>query len=193
VDERPELDEIYSNVTTSSAHTSPGSKTGESPLLSTGPALPVPLEESISIIDPVTWSPQSLYSGAQNASPTKRRRTNDSPGTQTFHSPLQASGFHLYHVNPAGSAGPTLEQETNIESLLRAADLADNGFHQADLLSTPIQANVQPYLSAGQSPTNYWPDVDAQEACLLRYFIDNLACWVGKPLYLHYKQRRQNN
>jgi hypothetical protein len=182
VDERPELDEIYSNVTTSSDHTSPVSRTGESPSVAAGATLPVSLEGPAPIIDAATWSPQSLYDGSQNSSPAKRRRTNESASTQSFQSPIQASGFHLYHVNTDGIGSPSLEQESNIESLLRAADIADHGFHHGGLLSSPLQEEVQPYLADCQSPGDFWPDVDVQEACLMRYFIDNLACWVGNIL-----------
>ncbi len=177
MDERPELDEIYSNVTTSSDHTSPLSRTGQSPALSTGVALAVSAEEPAAAHDAVSWSPQSLHHGSLTTSPVKRRRTNDSASTQSLRSPLQP-GFLLYHVGTEGGQSPSLEHESTIESLLRAADLADHGFHQTNLFNSPVQEDGHPYVAARQTPTNYWPHVDVQEACLMRYFVDNLACWV---------------
>jgi hypothetical protein len=178
VDERPELDEIYTNVTTSSDQTSPLSRTGQSPAQSTEVPLATSSEELIPVNNAVLWSPQSLCDGSQTISPTKRRRTNESASTQSLRSPTQP-GFLLYHVGTEGAASPSLQHESTIESLLRAADLADDGFHQTGPLSSPIQDDVHPYLAASQTPTNYWPHVDVQEACLMRYFVDNLACWVG--------------
>jgi hypothetical protein len=178
VDERPELDEIYSNVTTSSDHTSPLSRTGQSPAPPTRAALAVSSEEPIPVHNAVSRSPQSLYHDSQTTSPTKRRRTNDGASTQSLRSPIQPE-FLLYHVGTEEDGSPTLEHESTIESLLRAADLADHGFHQTGLLSSPIQDDIHPYFAASQTPTNYWPHVDVQEACLMRYFVDNLACWVG--------------
>jgi len=192
VDERPELDEIYSNVTTSSDQTSPLSRAGQSPTLSTGVAPAVTSEESAAVADVVSWSPQSLYHGSQAASPSKRRRTNDSASTQSLRSPLQPE-FLLYHVESEGPTTPSLEHESTIESLLRAADLADHGFHQTHLLSSPIQDDGHPYLSASQTPTNSWPHVNVQEACLMRYFVDNLACWVSFSLETQFQSITQRS
>lgn len=178
MDERPELDEIYSNVTTNSDQTSPLSRTGQSPAPSAEVAQAVAPDRPVPVNDAVAWTPECLYNGTQTTSPTKRRRTNDSVSTQSLRSPIQP-GFLLYHVGTEGAASPSLEHESTIESLLRAADLADHGFHQSGLLGSPIEDDVDHYLASSQTPTNYWPHVDVQEACLMRYFVDNLACWVG--------------
>jgi hypothetical protein len=144
----------------------------------------------VAVADVVSWSPQSLYHGSQAASPSKRRRTNDSASTQSLRSPLHPE-FLLYHVESEGPTTPSLEHESTIESLLRAADLADHGFHQTHLLSSPIQDDGHPYLSASQTPTNSWPHVNVQEACLMRYFVDNLACWVSFSLETQFQSTIQ--
>jgi hypothetical protein len=181
VDEGPELDEIYTTVTASSDKASPPTETVASPTLSSGLAQTIPSEDPNSAVDHVTtWSPQSLYSDTQIASPIKRRRTNESGSVHSYHSSISGHvpGLHGYHVVPESPSNHSLEQESNIESLLRAADLADHDFHNSAILGSPIQGGSQNYAAVSQSPESYWPGVGVQEACLMRYFIDELACWV---------------
>jgi hypothetical protein len=182
VDERPELDEIYTTVTSISEQTIPPSgTTGVSPALSSGLTRTVSLDDPVSISDHVTWSPQSLYSEPQLRSPIKRRRTNESRASiHSYHSQDQGHdpGLLLYRVESAPTSGQPLDHETSIESLLRAADLADHGFNESAILDSSINDNLNSYENIGQSPQSWWPDLDVQEACLLRYFVDDLACWV---------------
>jgi hypothetical protein len=71
----------------------------------------------------------------------------------------------------------------SIESLVRAADLSDgSGHHTYKPLSSSLNDSVHA-LSLVRPPTpGYWPSVGVQEACLMHYFIDNLACWVSNHL-----------
>jgi hypothetical protein len=139
----------------------------------------------------LTWSSPSAYSETQLVSPVKRRRTNDSDAalSHTSAGDLFVSSLHQYGVSvssdPNSVSVPGLDHSSSLESLLRAADLADNS---VAFPPTSASAILSPTLNGarlsfadggglGDSPASVWPDVDLQEACLMRYWIDELACW----------------
>ena len=168
MDELPELDEIYTanpypkaKVTAASDAVTPQSKPAESPAASVAVV-------SNSSEDPASWTPRSLYSAPPVApSRTKRRRTNDSDRT-SFHSVDQSPSATSYHERTQSFTG-SVRTEDAIDSLLRAADFSDHPF-----------VEVQP-----ETP-GVWPHASVQEACLMRYFIDELACWVSSLSTLAY-------
>ena len=141
----------------------PPSKPAESP--TTSVAVVSTLSE-----DPASWTPRSLYSAPPPvAIPSgKRRRTNESDGT-SFISVGQSPGIISYHGRTQSFTG-SARTEDAIDSLLRAADFSEQPFPE-----------VQP------DTPGVWPHASVQEACLMRYFIDELACWVS-PAYLSVTQ-----
>jgi hypothetical protein len=184
VDELPELDEIYSvqgrpTITTDVA-TPHSSRAAESPAASV--AIASVASEDPSFAQSSSWTPRSLHSGTQIKSPTKRRRTNDSDGS-SFHSVSQTSGILPYLSRTDSFSGPPLRQEDAIDSLLRAADFSDQGLHSPGNLSSPSQDQVQIYTDPDRDTPRAWPQVSLQEACLMRYFIDELACWVSRGIF----------
>lgn len=144
--------------------------------------------------------PQSYRARHPSASSPKRRRTNDrlergafslfdpfSPGTRSFLSNWPVS-FH--EINEDAVASPTAAgRDDNLDSLLRAANLSDTN-HRRDsqvIIDSPEQRVQQlhhhhHHLENEPSPPaagiqQFWSNISLQEACLMRYFIDELACW----------------
>lgn len=167
VDELPELDEIYSTTpnpkpkvaaTTSVDVTTPQNPAAASPAGSLVVASNVPNDPGL---DP--WKPRSLYSSQPAGPPVvtsriKRRRTNESDRA-SFQLVGQSPTLSSFHDRSQSFAG-SVRTEDAIDSLLRAADFSEQPF-----------AEVQP------DTPGVWPHASIQEACLMRYFIDELACW----------------
>jgi hypothetical protein len=183
VDELPELDEIYSanpkaKITTVSDNAPPQGR--PSPAASVA----VASITSEDLTYATSWTPRSLYSGTQVPPRTKRRRTNESDNT-SFDSVGQSPGVLSYHKKAQSfertSPATFVRREDAIDSLLRAADYSEQGVIQtAILLSSPSQSQVQvqPFPEVQPDTPGVWPHASVQEACLMRYFIDELACWV---------------
>lgn len=177
MDETPELDEIYSINTDSRSTRTELSNQGpiESPTLST------PVRSNASknqTAGSTRGTPRFSSPGTHIASPAQRGQlTNSSGSSHQFHPPS-----NTYHANGANS-GPIGHHNT-IESLLRAADLSENVVQDGsgDMLPAALPAedfgHVSP--SVGPNTPQCWPHTSVQEACLMRYFVDNLACWVCK-------------
>ena len=122
------------------------------------------------------WTPRPLYSATQIASPSKRRRTNDSDRS-SVHSPGNPSFIPFHQKSDSSASSPPIRQENAIDSLLRAAGFSEQGgTNQSSILGSPSHGQLQPYDTPG-----IWPHANIQEACLMRYFIDELACWVSFP------------
>jgi hypothetical protein len=186
VDELPELDEIYSvNPKTKAAAASeaitPQSIHDNSPTGSAATTLN-PSDDVAFAQQSSAWTPRSLYSGIQITSPPKRRRTNESD--RSSHSTGNPSTFVPFHRRTDSFEASPIRQEDAIDSLLRAADFSDQGVDQTGLLSSPQYGHLLAYGGIQHDTPGAWPHVNIQEACLMRYFIDELACWVSFPTHL---------
>lgn len=195
VDELPELAEIYSvNPTTvpktkpaaTASHVhAPRSPPPESPSCSTAVF-------SISSDHPTPGTTPPLQLGSRAATPrTKRRRTNDSESSSSFHSlnatsPLQFFGVLPHHQVATQGLGESPlvpdEEVVGIDSLLKAADFSEHGTNQAaGLIDLAFQDPGPSFATPGREvqpeTPGVWPHANIQEACLMRYFIDELACW----------------
>ncbi|KAN0093566.1 hypothetical protein V8E51_016750 [Hyaloscypha variabilis] len=185
VDELPELDEIYVTnpkpkpVATSETATPPKTGIASSPagsvavasIVSDGPTQP-PFE-------PSSWTPRSYQSPTDAASPFKRRRTNDTDLT-SFASVGQPSPvLSRFGKAPAFEASSPISGrgEDAIDSLLRAADFSQQGNDHSALFQSPSKAQESPFAVSSPDAGGIWPHTNVQEACLMRYFIDELACW----------------
>lgn len=119
------------------------------------------------------WTPRSFHSA--HSLPVKRRRTNDSDHS-SFHSISQSSGFLSYaRRRQSHSISSTTEA---IDSLLLAADYSD-GLNRQVIAEEPKPIHSYELVDVEHNPETNWPRTTVQEACLLRYFIDELACWVS--------------
>ena len=195
MDELPELDEIYSAnpnlrakvVSTSDVITPQNLQAESSP------------NDSIAVVstasdDPAPWTPRSIYSGTQVTTPSsKRRRANDD--RSSFHSISHTSPDQVLscHETPHSfHSAPSYDRDEDaIGSLLRAADFSDHEAGQATtLIHSPSQDPGPSFTIEAQPETpGIWPHTSVQEACLMRYFIDELACWVRfgpiVPYFVH--------
>ena len=181
MDELPELDEIYatnpkSRGTTAADTPTPQSRPVQSPVGSV--ALSSIASEDFG--GQSAWTPRSLYPGTTITSPSKRRRTNDSD-TSSFH---QVPSITPFHGGPESLKASPARQEDAIDSLLRAADFSEQEVQQGNILSSPSNTQVFPYTEFQPETPGVWPHATLQEACLMRYFIDELACWVSPILRL---------
>ncbi|TVY34701.1 hypothetical protein LOCC1_G006819 [Lachnellula occidentalis] len=186
VDELPELREIYSTtpkseqVAASVATPQPSRHAEtESPAASTtAPSNLSAISENFGGAQSAPWIPRSALSETQLTSPPKRRCSNRSDRS-SFHSPSQTSGIlSTYPRSTSSFAGSPIGHGDAIDSLLRAADYSDHHRpHHPKSLGSPQQTQVSPYDEIDQSISRAWPEVRIQEACLMRYFIDELACW----------------
>lgn len=177
VDELPELEEVYSTASTAKANTAlvadtPRNLPADSP------------SDSIAVISTVSddltpWNVQSLYSGPQAAtSPAKRRRTNDTDRQSAFDPDYGGLQYHARAQSFNGSS--SVREEDAIDSLLRAADFSEQAVDSTEnLLHHSSHDSGQSFTIQRQPDTpGVWPHTNIQEACLMRYFIDELACWV---------------
>ncbi|TVY28267.1 hypothetical protein LHYA1_G003282, partial [Lachnellula hyalina] len=185
VDELPELHEIYSTTPkseqTASVATPQRSRhtETESPAASlTAPSNLSAISEDFGGAPSASWIPRSALSEPQPTSPAKRRCSNKTDRS-SFHSLSQTSGIlSTYPQSNSSFAGSPIGHGDAIDSLLRAADYSDHHRpHQPELPSSPRQTQISPYDEIDHSMSRAWPEVRIQEACLMRYFIDELACW----------------
>ncbi len=188
VDELPELDEIYlahpkpKPAAASEPKTPPQNKLTDSPSGSAVVASSTSDEPTQPPYEPSSWTPQSYQSPNQVTSAFKRRRTNDTDLT-SFASVGQPSPvLSRYRRNPHfGDSSPTPGRDA-IDSLLRAADFSEQGPDQSSLFQSPSKVHESPFAVASPDDGGLWPHTNVQEACLMRYFIDELACWVFPPI-----------
>ncbi len=189
MDELPELEEIYSvnpppkanlKVVSTLDVTTSRSLAAESPSGSTG------ILSTVSGEDLTPRTPKTLYGTQDISSPTKRRRTNESEGplfpSDDQATPGQIAAVLAYHERAQSfDSTSQVPDEDAIDSLLKAADLCDHGADQTVVLHHPAHQDTgQSYPIEVQPETpGVWPHASVQEACLMRYFIDELACWVG--------------
>lgn len=86
-----------------------------------------------------------------------------------------------HHVRATSFQGSPIRQLDAIDSLLRAADFSeqavDQGVSQDTVSFSPSYSETQAHGGAHYGTPQTWPQVNVQEACLMRYFIDELACW----------------
>ncbi|MCJ1304012.1 hypothetical protein MMC08_006824, partial [Hypocenomyce scalaris] len=121
-------------------------------------------------VEPETW-------------PLKRRRTN----TWTSPSPH----FNVYaHGSPNGQSSillhsPTYSYHGSVtqsssdaayDSLLDSAKLSDGREEYQSGRHAPVNFELAP-RSFPLSDQPFWPHIDVQEACLIRYFVEDLASW----------------
>jgi hypothetical protein len=184
VDELPELDEIYlanpkpKPAAASEPKTPPQNKLTDSPAGSAVVASSTSDEPTQPPYEPSSWTPQSYQSPTQVTSAFKRRRTNDTDLT-SFASVGQPSPvLSRFRRNPGfGDSSPTPGRDA-IDSLLRAADFSEQGPDQSSLFQSPSKVHESPFAVSSPDDGGLWPHTNVQEACLMRYFIDELACWV---------------
>jgi hypothetical protein len=185
VDELPELDEIYlanpkpKPAATSETGTPPQSQLATSPAGSVIVASTASDDPTQAPFEPTSWTPQSYQSSTQVSSPFKRRRTNDTDLT-SFASLGQPSPVLSRFGKASGfeDASPTPGRGENaIDSLLRAADFSEQP-DQSKLFQSPSKVQESPFAVSSPDTGGIWPHANVQEACLMRYFIDELACWV---------------
>ena len=178
MDEGPELDEIYTISTDSRSTRSEvcNDETIESPTLSTAIASNASGNQTV-----VSTHDTPQYSSPRTHidSPTQRQENpNGSGDSHHFH-----PSNNTYHSTGANS-GP-VGQDKTIETLLRAADLSKNVVQDGsnDMLQSafPVEDYEHVSPSVTSNTSQCWPHGSVQEACLMRYFVDNLACWVRKP------------
>jgi hypothetical protein len=180
VEELPELEEIYSGnpnaraVGVSDAAT-PQSRLTESPTASAA-VDSIASEDQTFAARSSSRTPQSLFSDITTLA--KRRRTNESDRA-SFHSIGQTASILSYHERTHSFEDPVIRQDDAIDSLLRAADFSEHRSHQIGPLGSPSQSQIRAYAEDQNDTPRPWPHVNIQEACLMRYFIDKLACWVS--------------
>lgn len=190
MDELPELDEIYSIHPrikgVASTTTTPQIRHADSPAASiVAPSIISNTSEDPTFARSASWTPRSNLSGTQITSPAKRRRTNESDRS-SFLSSSQTSGILArYPRSTTSFTGSPIRQEDPIDSLLRAADFSDQGVLQTGIPSSPSQKPFSSFNEIDHATPRAWPQVSIQEACLMRYFIDELACWVVLPVTIH--------
>jgi len=186
VDELPELDEIYLTnpkpkpAATSETATPPQSRLASSPAGSAAVASIVSDGPSQPPFEPSSWTPRSYQSPTEVASPFKRRRTNDTDLT-SFASVGQPSPVLSRFGKAPGfeASSPTSGKgEDAIDSLLRAANFSQQRNDQSKLFQSPSKVQGSPFAVSSPDAGGIWPHSNVQEACLMRYFIDELACWV---------------
>ena len=192
MDELPELDEIYATNPKSKGLAVADTPTPQS-RHAVSPTASVAVNSIVSedFGGQSAWTPRSLYSGTPITSPSKRRRTNDSDRS-SFH---QLPSIIPFHGRADSFTATPARQEDAIDSLLRAADFSEQEVQQGNALSSPPNVQVHPYRETQPETPGIWPHASLQEACLMRYFIDELACWVSfimwlVPNYLTYAQVR---
>ncbi|RFU23792.1 hypothetical protein B7463_g12547, partial [Scytalidium lignicola] len=199
VDETPELEEIYQKV--SNGQTCPVSYSSGS-LYYLGrttttarsidhrvsvnqdhdtsqwspPTATISTEGPVFTTDSNIWSAGSVHVSTQLGSPdTPRSRSGHASEATSFHSPNSFESTH--DTTRTFDSSIHTPNENSIASLLRAADLSDiHGFQPHHSITSSLNSgNTQGV--AGPSIPKCWPHLNVQEACLTRYFIDNLACW----------------
>lgn len=121
------------------------------------------------------WTPRSTLSYRQFASPSKRRRTNESDRS-SFHSVDRRSGILAYSQRSSFTGSQAIQGDT-VESPLRTADFPSQGGFEPELPVSPSKSPKLTYDEIDYGTPRAWPQVSIQEACLMRYFIDELACW----------------
>ncbi|KAI9640840.1 hypothetical protein NHQ30_010681 [Ciborinia camelliae] len=162
VDEFPELDEIYTAIpkrenTTISDSTARRSKTPQSMV-------------STDLIDPATTSRTKALRGSfskhQAKSTVKRRRADDdSSSISSKHSNVKS-----YPRRPAKVDG-----DTSVSSILdESVPRTPAGWNPSTFFPQELNAQIEAVDELYNSKI--------QEACLLRYFVDELACWVCTSL-----------
>ncbi|TVY14450.1 hypothetical protein LARI1_G007024 [Lachnellula arida] len=188
VDELPELHEIYSTTPKSEQAASVTTPQQSRHTETESPAASLTAPSNLSAISEdfggaqsaSSWIPRSALSETQLTSPAKRRCSNKSDRS-SFRSLSQTSGIlSTYPQSTSSFAGSPIGHGDAIDSLLRAADYSDHHrARQPEVLSSPQQTQISPYNEIVHSPSmsRAWPEVRIQEACLMRYFIDELACW----------------
>ncbi|KAH7417794.1 hypothetical protein BKA64DRAFT_612527 [Cadophora sp. MPI-SDFR-AT-0126] len=183
VDELPELEEIYSAVpkprTPIASYTTATPPNQPTP---TGSATPVTttLQDSL-FASSSEWTPRSLYSGTQITSPTKRRRTdgpssdNGWPATNTN---VESSVYmpSSFHERTTSFQEAQFGHEHAIDSLLRAADFSEQAVIEEISFTSP-RSQTRAQVRVPYDTPRAWTQGNVQEACLMRYFIDELACW----------------
>lgn len=184
MDEFAELNEIYSansKIKTAAASNviTPQSLPAESPAGSVA-ATSSASEEPSFAAQSSAWSPRSLYSATLITSPPKRRRTNDD-GWPSFNPIENSSPFIPLRPRTTSFQGSPDQQLDAIDSLLRAADFSEHavnqGVSQGAVSSSPSHGGLHDHGQAHYDKLGIWPQVNVQEACLMRYFIDELSCW----------------
>jgi len=184
VDELPELEEQYSVVpkpkTPIAISTTATPPTQSTP---TGSATPVSTNQDNSYLASSSlWTPRSLFSVTQVRSPTKRRRTNETSSDSGW-PPANAheeSSLYLpssFHERATSFEEAQFGHEDAIDSLLRAADFSEQAVNEEVAFTSP-QSQIRTQSRVANDAPRAWSLGSVQEACLMRYFIDELACWL---------------
>lgn len=192
IDETPEIANYYaqeedSETPTRSEPNGHGRGRSASSLTNATAAIAIPDTATTDHSTPSHTS-YSRTSFDQLPSPTKRRRVDDVPNqyrVYTHGSPesslsMLSQSPHLSHHSQPSPSTPAAH--IGYASLLGTAQSPDPFEHYG----TPSANLAQPieFLSPrfwSQQPV--WPHEDVQEACLMRYFVENLAHWVSTGDY----------
>ncbi len=182
VDETPSLTESYAK----SSPTEPEISESHSSPWRAGPT------ESVS---PIPDDALALYSGSESTtcvpeSESVFEQVRPSNPRQTFNNPseeleTQSNPEYSLIIHGQGDHRPHVSRyEGNTQGhqmlwLPQNLDFPDRS--PPGSLQPPVESLRLPAQPSGSrnSDSDYWPDMNAQEAYLMRYYIDKLACWVG--------------
>ncbi len=128
------------------------------------------------------WTPRSLYSGTQfTVSPSKRRRITESSGF-CGNTGAETTNVGFDEILPSHHQRiPSLHRnslvpgENDIDCLLRVVNTSAHG---KNLGSSPLPPGTDLDVEVQPQTPGIWPHASLQEACFMKYFIDELACWV---------------
>ena len=190
VDETAELVKFYtgSDATATAATPLPVSPGVVSPVNSLSLATTVPSDDIVSTTQGSAqsiWSPQSPQTTPAISSSIKRRRTYSGDEQSSHTGPFldQPSLIQLPdHHSDRLAAAADGSNIGSIASLLQTAEL------NATLTPGPEPAALNSAADAFShghaighvSPPGAQHTIGLQEACLMRYFVDHLACWVSR-------------
>jgi len=129
-----------------------------------------------------TQTPRSHTGTEPLASPTKRRRIDDLPlqFSTYYHGSPDASSALTYSPHTSIHGGPSPSSSGPLGPLIGSARLSDD----QNALGTDFLTRQTSYGSSGPLSPRFWrqqpawPQVDLQEACLMRYWVEHIARWV---------------
>lgn len=126
----------------------------------------------------LAWNPRIDNTSVPEFPASKRRKTNDTEISSSFHSTRSLTPILNPSDRTPGFESSPGRRETSGNSLLRATYTEQTLSPEVNHTSSSPQLQIQALGSTAPSTPGVWPHVDLQEACLIRYFIDELACWV---------------
>jgi hypothetical protein len=132
-------------------------------------------------------TPRSHTATDQLPSPTKKRRIEGAPlqySTYYHCSPDATSSILAPSPHASVHSGPSPTPSGAFASRRSARLSDDHGSFSSDFLSrhASFGSNGPPLSPRFWRQQPAWPQVDLQEACLMRYWVENLARWVWHQL-----------